>query len=103
MKFQPWILSPEDQPRASFIMEGICESTIDVFTLRHIREHSEYGVDETFDFVLPDDIQGAAFGDTVTLYDHFKDIHAKWGGSGEYAPIIERIDIRKKNNKPDVF
>ena len=74
-----------------------------MFTLRHIRESAQYGINETFDFVLPEDLAGAAFGDTVTLYGHFKDIRAKWGGSGEYAPIIESIDIRKKNKDPDVF
>lgn len=103
MKFQPWELSPEDPPRASFIIEGICEATVDVFTLRHIRESAQYGINETFDFVLPEDLAGAGFGDTVTLYGHFKDIRAKWGGSGEYAPVIESIDIRKKNKDPDVF
>lgn len=103
MKFQPWELSTDDPPRASFIIEGICEATVDVFTLRHIRESAQYGINETFDFVLPEDIQGAGFGDTVTLYGHFKDIRAKWGGSGEYAPMIESIDIRKKNKDPDVF
>ena len=103
MKFQPWVSNPDDTPRASFIIEGICEATVDVFTLRHIREHSQYGVNETFDFVLPEDLAGAGFGDTVTLYGHFKDLRAKWGGSGEYAPIIESIDIRKKNKDRDVF
>ena len=103
MKFQPWISTAEDPPRASFIIEGICESTVDHFTLHHIREHSKYGVDETFDFILPEDLEGAGFGDTVTLYGHLKDIHAKWGGSGEYAPVIESIDIRKKNQDQDVF
>lgn len=103
IKFQPWISTPEDQPRASFILEGICDCTVDVFTLHHIRESQQYGVDETFDFKLPEDIGGAGFGDKVTLYGHFKDIRARWGGSGEYSPIIESIDIRKKNDDPDIF
>lgn len=104
MKFRPWTATPEDQPRASFIMEGICNSVVDVFTLHHIRELSEFGVDDTYDFLLPEDLpESLSFGDTVKVYGHFKDINAMWGGDGMFTPAIEKIDIRKKATDGDVF
>lgn len=98
-KFMPWSESPEDQPRASFILEGILDVAFEKFSIRHIREGGSFPVNALFDFPEPDFPTEALPPDRVTVYGHLKDLNAKWGSTGETEPIIEKLDIRERRHQ----
>ena len=95
-KFRPWAVAIDDEPRASFIIEGIVKVNFETFVLHYIKKHSQFPKDFTFTFPAIDDAWGLDIGDRVTVAGHFTDIMLKFGGSGEIAPIIEDIKIKQK-------
>jgi len=99
-KFRPWAESPEDQPRASIIIEGVLEVDFEKFSIRHIRGGS-FPVNAVFDFPEPEFETEATPGDRVTVYGHLKDRHARFGSTGEAEPVIEEIQIRERGHLVD--
>ena len=93
--FKPWMQTHDDQPRASFIIEGRNHADFGGFELRHIREDANYPVDDIFKFPELDEAWGVGPGDLIQVYGHFRDKHAKFGGSGEIELGIEELTIKE--------
>ena len=102
-RFKPWAPSNDDEPRASFIIEGKVDANHDHFELHHIQEHSLYPKDFVFKFPRIEDGWGVDIHDLVVVYGHFKDIALKYGGSGEIEPMVERVSIKEKKAGSDPF
>ena len=95
-KFKPWVPSIGDEARASFIIEGINQANFGEFELHHIREDNSFPVDCVFKFPELDERWGSGPNDRLVVYGHFKDKHAKYGGSGEVQPDIEDVTIKER-------
>lgn len=96
--FEAFVVAVDDEPRASFIMEGlVVENSEKVMELNHVREEGKYPLDLNFIFPPAATPEGADPGDRITVYGHMTDLRARWGGSGVCLPVIEDIEIRERN------